>query len=108
ALPAAVAIALVALLALMASGALGRTNDPSASPTPPPSASPSVPPSEEPSEEPSEAPSEEPGTNRVPLDIADEHDVVVIVGDETGKLVDVVPGRAGDGMSVRWKDAKVE
>jgi hypothetical protein len=38
----------------------------------------------------------------VELDIATDHDVSVVVDDETGSLVGVSSGRAGDGISVQW------
>jgi hypothetical protein len=46
----------------------------------------------------------------VPMPIDDPlgHDVRIIVDDESGVLVGVRSGRAGDGMSVRWYDVKVE
>lgn len=106
ALPAAILIALVAVLALVASGALGRAADP----TPPPSGSPSAPPTEQPTASPTDKPGESPsdGKIRIPLENATDHDVTAVIDDATGKVVEVRSGKPGDGMSVRWHDYKVE
>ncbi len=102
----AVAIALVAILAIVAGGALGRGG---VGDGPSPSERPSAPPSESPSEAPSEAPSDDPNDGlSVDLDIATPHDVSVVIKDETDGVVGASAGRAGDGMSVRWYTAKVE
>ncbi len=97
----ALSVALLAVVGIMASGVLGRGVDPSpstppGSPTPVPTASP----------KPSESPTT--GDLKVVLDVATDHDVSVLVTDKTGKLTDAKSGRAGDGMSVRWGDWKVE
>ena len=44
----------------------------------------------------------------VELDIATDDDVVVTVEDEQAQVVDARTGHAGDGMSVRWFDMKIE
>jgi len=44
----------------------------------------------------------------IDLDVAVPGDVRVTVIDDGGTLVDATSGRAGDGMSVRWFDLKVE
>ena len=44
----------------------------------------------------------------VELDDLTDHDVSIVVDDETGSVVDVTSGRPGDGMSVRWFDLKIE
>jgi len=44
----------------------------------------------------------------VDLDVATDHDVRVTVVDDGGSLVGIRSGHAGDGMSVRWFDLKVE
>lgn len=44
----------------------------------------------------------------VDLDVATNHDVRVTVIDDAGSLVGIRSGHAGDGMSVRWFDLKVE
>jgi hypothetical protein len=106
---AALLIALVAVVAVVASGALGRAGDP-AGPTPstPPSGSPtSTPkPTPSPTPEPSDPPAD--GIFTVDLNTVDDHDVKIVVADRTGTVVEVSSGNAGDGMSVRWFDMKVE
>ena len=111
---AAVAIAALAIIAAIAFTTGTAYGDPPApsptpvqAPTPLPSAGPSDPtdPSAGPSVAPS-APSD--GSTTVDLDIATDHDVSVVVKDRTGSVRDVVSGQAGDGMSVRWFDVKVE
>ena len=107
ALPAAaLLIALVAVVAVVASGALGRAADPG-NPTPsaPPSAEPTPKPTPTPTPEPSEMPD---GIFNLDLNTVDDHDVKIVVDDRTGTVVDVTSGNAGDGMSVRWLDMKVE
>jgi hypothetical protein len=44
----------------------------------------------------------------IDLDTADANDVSVVIDDPTGSIVGARSGRAGDGMSVRWKDIVVE
>ena len=44
----------------------------------------------------------------IELDIATDDDVVVTVDDEKAQIVDARTGHAGDGMSVRWFDMKIE
>jgi hypothetical protein len=107
ALPAAaLLIALVAGVAVVASGALGRAGDP-AGPTPsaPPSAAPTPKPTPTPTPEPSETPD---GIFNLDLNTVDDHVVKIVVDDRTGTVVDARSGNAGDGMSVRWFDMKVE
>ena len=114
ALPVAAILAAVAVLALMAGGAFGRGVDPtpSASPipsvpaTPQPTVQPSAPGTPKPTPKPTDAPSD--GTIRVDLDNVTEHDVSVVIDDQTGGLVGAVSGQPGDGMSVRWMDSIVE
>jgi hypothetical protein len=98
----AAAIALVAVLAVVASGAFGRGNGAVDNPAPTPR--PSTPPTAAPSTPASPAPTDDLGDGRITidLDVATPHDVSVDVKDETGWLVGAVSGRAGDGMSVRW------
>jgi hypothetical protein len=133
ALPAAsLLIAVVAVIAIVASGALARGGDsgPGAQPSPTPSSEPSPQPTPtplptteptpdptveptpeptpvpEPSEEPSEAPSD--GVFELDVNTPDNHDVMIIVEDATGNITGVTSGTPGDGMSVRWFDMKVE
>jgi len=48
-----------------------------------------------------------PAVIRIPLDIADDHDVVVALRDPDGHVREARSGRAADGMSVGWHDAEV-
>jgi hypothetical protein len=106
--------ALFAVLVVVAGGALGRSADPSPTPSDrpstPPSAAPSAPsspqPTAEPTGEPTDAPADGPIT--VDLDNLTDHDVSVVIDDETGALDGAVSGEPGDGMSVRWFDVQVE
>ena len=72
----------------------------------PPSAPSSPQPTIEPTVQPTAAPADGPIT--VDLDNLTDHDVSVVIDDETGILDEAVSGRPGDGMSVRWLDVKVE
>lgn len=109
------AVALLIVLAVLASGVLGRSGGPGVS-DPPASEAPSEAPvgtpvpSDEPSDEPSQAPTPAPidGDFGFDLDIATPHDVSVIVDDETDSVTGGKSGQAGDGMSVRWFDSLVE
>lgn len=116
----ALALALVAVIAFVAGGTLGRAGDPGSSPapsdkpsptpvvTPAPSADPTPDPTPTPT--PTPEPSDDPGDGfiRVPLNTGDNHDVTVIIDDRTGTITNAASGNPGDGMSVRWKDMKVE
>ncbi len=114
ALPVAAAFALLALLVVVAGGALGRAADPSPTPSDrpstPPSVAPSTPPSPQPTDEPTDEPTDDPadGPITVDLDTLTDHDVSVVIDDETGVLDGAASGKPGDGMSVRWLDVKVE
>jgi hypothetical protein len=105
ALPAAALLfVLGAVVAVVASGALGRTGGAGPTPSAPPSATPT--PNPTPTPEPTETPPG--GIFTVDLNTVDDHDVSIIVDDRTGTVVEVTSGNAGDGMSVRWFDMKVE
>jgi len=110
ALPVAVLLAVAAVLVIVAGGVLGRGVDPSpapsAAPSSPPSVSPSVPSSPQPTVMPTDDPADGPIT--VDLDNLTDHEVSVVIDDETGILDGAVSGQPGDGMSVRWLDSKVE
>ena len=114
ALPVAALFAVLAVLVVVAGGALGRSADPSPTasdrPSTPPSAAPSAPSSPQPTVEPTAQPSDDPadGPITVDLDNLTDHDVSVVIDDETGILDGAVSGKPGDGMSVRWFDVKVE
>jgi hypothetical protein len=109
-LPAIVVIGAVAVIAIIASGVLRGTPASGAEPTPPPASSPSAParPTPAPTAVPRPADDFSDGEKTVKLDVADPNDVFVGVRDHTGRVVDATTGRAGDGMSVRWYDLKVE
>jgi len=98
------AVALVAIVLLVASGVLGRGADPapSGSPKPTPTSMPDVTPTPAPSDRPAG------GIIKVDLTVQTEHSVSVLIDDHTGVLADAVSGRPGDGMTVRWGDWKVE
>ena len=110
ALPVAALLVAVAVLAFVTGGVVGRGVDPSPARSPNPSAVPSVAPSPSvvpsPTLKPTDGPSD--GPFAVDLDIATDHDVSVVIDDETGTLAGAASGRASDGMSVRWLDVKVE
>ena len=110
ALPVALLLAAVAVVAFVAGGVFGRGLDPSPPPGGGASAAPSVAPSPtvvpSPTLKPTDGPSD--GPFSVDLDIATDHDVSVVIDDETGTLTGAASGRASDGMSVRWLDVKVE
>ena len=110
ALPLAALFAVLAVLVVVAGGALGRAADPdptpSDRPSTPPSVAPSAPSSPQPTVEPTDDPAD--GPISVDLDNLTDHDVSVVIDDETGILDGAVSGKPGDGMSVRWFDVKVE
>jgi hypothetical protein len=114
ALPLAALFAVLALLAVVAGGALGRAADPSPAPSDrpstPPSVAPSAPASPQPTAEPTVEPTDDPadGPITVDLDNLTDHDVSVVIDAETGILEEATSGKPGDGMSVRWLDVKVE
>ena len=74
-------------------------------PAEPQQPAPSVPANPAPSVDPDGAPD---NVTTVDLDVATTHDVRVTVVDDGGSLVGIKSGHAGDGMSVRWFDLKVE
>ena len=74
-------------------------------PAEPQQPAPSVPANPAPSVDPDGEPD---NVTTVDLDVATDHDVRVTVVDDGGSLVGIKSGHAGDGMSVRWFDLKVE
>lgn len=102
------AIALLIVLAVLASGVLGRTGAPAPS-GPPPSGSPTVSPSPSPSDDPSPQPTKAPadGDFRFDLKVPTPHTVRAVVVDRSGTVTGARSGNPGDGMSVRWFDANV-
>ena len=110
---AALALVSVAVIAAACSAAPGGESPATPAPTevpatPAPSAPATPEPTVAPTPEPTVAPSDPADGQTIDLDIADEHDVSVVVKDESGDIADVSSGRAGDGMSVRWFDVVVE
>ena len=121
--PAVITVIAVAVIALIASGVLRPSPvagvPPSGAPpsawvpsVPPAQPQPSLPATPEPAPAtpaPSVDPDGEPDdVETIDLDVAVPGDVRVTVIDDGGTLVDATSGRAGDGMSVRWFDLKVE
>lgn len=60
-----------------------------------------------PSDDPATPAPSQPGSVRIPLDIATDHEVAVVIDDPSGVLAGAESGKAGDGMSVRWFTAQV-
>jgi hypothetical protein len=110
ALPVAALLALAAVLVLVAGGAFGRGTGSSPAPSVPASTAPSVQPSAPSSQPPTVQPTVEPSDDPFDIDLENltDHDVSVVVDDESGTLAGATSGRPGDGMSVRWFDSKVE
>jgi len=99
-LPLAIFVAATFAIALVAGGVLGRGAVPAPTPSPAPSVAPSVQP---------DAPSSPtPTPTTVVLEDLTGHDVSVVIDDQTGAVDGATSGRPGDGMSVRWFDAKIE
>ncbi|MGK2850549.1 MAG: hypothetical protein ACSLFN_06535 [Candidatus Limnocylindrales bacterium] len=99
------ALVLISIVAVLATGAFGRT----VTPEPTPSEVPSDPPSQAPTPLPTVAPSPTPGGYLTfDLDVATPHDVSVVLDDEAGIITGAKSGRAGAGMSVRWGQSIVE
>jgi hypothetical protein len=109
-LPLAATLAVVAVLILVAGGALGRGADPTPDRSPAPSVAPSVRPTPtatpSPTIKPTDGPSD--GPFKVELENLTDNDVAVIIDDESGTLTGAASGIPGDGMSVRWFDVLVE
>jgi hypothetical protein len=107
---AALILALVAVLAVVVGGALGRGNEPtSPQPTDRPSAAPTAGPTAKPTIAPVPSPSDAPADGgKIDLKNLTDHDVSVVIKDDTGSLVEAESGNPGDGMSVRWSTAEVE
>jgi len=98
------ALTLVAAAALAACGAAS-----SPAPSAPASPVPTVAPSPAPVD-PTPVPTPTHAANgqfEVALDVADGHNVSVAVDDDSGRIVDIASGQAGDGMSVRWSDIDI-
>ena len=109
-LPLAVVVAAVFAVILVAGGALGRGADPVTTPSPTPSVAPSVQPDPTSPPAPTPKPTDDAsgGPTTVALEDLTGHDVSVLIDDQTGTLDGATSGTPGDGMSVRWFDAKVE
>lgn len=107
------AIALLIVLAVLASGVFGRASDPgtgSPSPsTPPTTGSPTTPPSPDPSDAPAPTPVPSPNEGfAFDLEAPTPHKVSVELDDETDSVTGATSGQPGDGMSVRWFDSIVK
>lgn len=104
-----VALALISVVAVLATGAFGRSVTPepvpSEAPAPTPTARPSVAPTPDPTAAPSPTPA---GDLTFDLDVATPHDVSVVLEDESDVVTGAKSGRGGDGMSVRWGQSIVE
>ena len=105
------AITVVAAVAFAAcSGGTAASPQPSTPATPIPTVAPSpapVDPSPAPAD-PTPAPSQvADGRFEFDLDVADAHDVSVLVTDDSDRIVAAASGQAGDGMSVRWSDIEI-
>ena len=100
---------LFSAIALGATGVFGRTVTPAPEPSTPPIVEPSAPPTTPPTPAPSDEPSSPPtDVFVVDLDTADQHDVSVVIDDETATVVGASSGKAGDGMSVRWNTIRID
>lgn len=107
------ALVLISVVAVLATGAFGRTVTPEPTPSEVPSGAPSQAPSPEPTVAPSPKPTVVPspsvdGALSFDLDVGTPHDVSVVLDDESDIVSGARSGRAGDGMSVRWGGSDVE
>jgi hypothetical protein len=103
-----VAVALIVVLAAFAAVAASSTPKPTSTPAPSPVATPTPAPTAHPSADPTSQPTATPDGFTVDLDIADDHDVTVVIDDETGVITGASSGDAAEGMSVRWNDIVVK
>jgi hypothetical protein len=108
-----VAVGMIAILAAFAVVAAGNANQaptPSASPTPvaSPSPKPTTAPSPVVTPEPVPSPVADPVGEGIVLDVADDHEVVVVIANASDSVTGARSGVAKDGMSVRWGDVIVE
>jgi hypothetical protein len=95
-------VAALALVAFVAACSAADAGAPTASPAP------STPPVATPVPSPIATPSPSiPGLPDVELDVADGHDVVVVISDRNDLLAGARSGEGKDGMSVRWGEALV-
>ena len=108
-LAAPVAALALAVFVAACSGAAAPTPAPATpAPTAVPTGTPVVTPAPTDAPAPSDDPSSDPGDGAIQLDVADGHDVSVVVTDRGAGLVGAESGKARDGMSVRWGDAIVK
>jgi hypothetical protein len=109
ALPMAAILAVVAALIIVVGGVLGRGAAPSPAPSDSPVAAPTVQPAS-PTPVATPEPSDDPSDGPLTVDLKNltDHDVSVVIDDQTGTLAGAASGQPGDGMSVRWHDVKVE
>ena len=103
-----------ALIVIVMAAAAGVAANDGADPSPTPTPVVTPAPIPVPTEVPTPVPTATPPATQIPdgfvidLDTADANDVSVVIQDATGSIVSARSGRAGDGMSVRWKDIVVE
>ena len=104
-----VAVGMIVILAAFAVVAAGGSPASSPIPIASPSADPTAAPSPQPTltAAPTDAPSDPLGDGIV-LDVADDHEVVVIIANASDTVTGARSGVARDGMSVRWGDVIVE
>lgn len=103
------ALALVSVVAVLATGAFGRSVTPEPLPSEAPIVTPTPQPSVAPTPTPTAAPSPTPaGDLTFDLDVATPHDVSVVLEDESNVVTGAKSGRGGDGMSVRWGESIVD
>ena len=105
-----VAVGMIVILAAFAVVAAGNASpSPSASPSPTPVTSPKPTTAPSPIVTPAPVPSPvDPVGEGIVLDIADDHDVVVVVANASDSVTGARSGVGKDGMSVRWGDVNVE
>jgi hypothetical protein len=111
-----VAFALIVVLAAFAAVSAGGSPAPSDRPEPTPTVAPSPVPTDAPAPtpvptpEPTDAP-EAPGDplgEGIVLDVADDHEVIVVIANASDTVTGARSGKAAEGMSVRWGDVAVE
>jgi hypothetical protein len=106
AIPAAALVVGLIIGSLFTGAVLGRSGGTAPPADPSPSPSPIATPSPLPSPKPTDDLSD--GSVRIPLDVANDDEVFVTVEDWSRLVAEARSARAGDGMSVRWYEMKVE
>jgi hypothetical protein len=104
-----VAVGMIVILAAFAVVAAGSSAAPSPAPTDRPSPVPTEAPSPVATPTPVPVPSPvDPVGQGIVLDVADDHEVVVVIANASDTVTGARSGVAKDGMSVRWGDVIVE